>query len=67
MRKAENVKICPACGAATKVYDTRLMRGRLYRYRECTACRARYKTVELFYELTDSDGMIIPQETEVKK
>lgn len=51
--KKRNARVCPKCGAAdSRVKDTRLNKdtGILERRRECSACGARWKTVEIEYK-----------------
>lgn len=46
-----DVSKCPKCGKRTKVYDSRIVRNRLIRYRQCPDCWIRYKTIEIDYEV----------------
>ena len=38
---------CPNCGNPTKVVDSRPNKDSVTRWRKCTACRFRFKTIEI--------------------
>lgn len=42
---------CPNCGESTEVYCTRTNDDDVIRYRRCTVCKYRFKTVEVDADL----------------
>lgn len=50
MKPSEDVRICPKCGSKhTRIRDSRVNPhdGYLIRYRECSRCKATYRTYEI--------------------